>query len=65
MRTLRLPLLSFLALLTLSVSAIAQIHEVGTGVAGPIQAPHLTAELIADSGTISPGGMSHVALSCP
>ena len=50
-------------LLMLSVSAMAQIHEVGTGVPGPIQAPHLTAELIADSGTISPGGTSHVALS--
>ena len=63
MRTLRHHLLSFLALLMLSVSAMAQIHEAGTGVPGPVQTPHLTAELIADSGTISPGGTSHVALS--
>ena len=63
MRTLRYHFLSFLALLMLSVSAVAQIHEVGTGVPGPIQAPHLTAALIAYSGTISPGGTSHVALS--
>jgi len=46
-----------------SIPSVAQIHEVGTGVPGPIQAPHLTAELIADSGTISPGNTSHVALS--
>ncbi len=63
MRTSRVHLLSFLVLLTLSVSAMAQIHEAGTGVPGPVQAPHLTAELIADSSTISPGGTSHVALS--
>src|ERR1700679_3572966 len=64
MRILRHHFLSFLLILTLSVSAIAQIHEVGTGgVSGPIHAPHLTAELIADSGTVSPGGTSHVALS--
>jgi len=63
MRTFRHHLLLFLLLLMLSVSAMAQIHEVGTGVPGPIQAPHLAAELIADSGTISPGGTSHIALS--
>jgi DsbC/DsbD-like thiol-disulfide interchange protein len=63
MRTLRHHLPSFLLLLTLSVSAMAQIHEAGTGVPGPMKTPHLTAELIADSGTISPGGTSHVALS--
>ena len=63
MRVLCQQLLLFLLLLMLSVSAMAQIHEVGTGGPGPVQAPHLTAELIADSGTISPGGTSHVALS--
>ena len=62
MRILRHHLL-FLAPLMLSVAAMAQIHEAGSGVQGPVQAPHLTAELIADSGTISPGGTSHVALS--
>lgn len=45
----------------LSVSARAQIHEVGKGVPVPIRAPHLTAELIADSGTTSPGGPSAMA----
>jgi len=63
MRSLRHQLLSFLLPLMLSVSAVAQIHEVGTGAPGPIQAPHLTAELITDSGAISPGRTSHVALS--
>lgn len=63
MRNLRQYLLSLLPLAMLSISAMAQIHEVGTGVPGPVQAPHLTAELIADSETISPGHTSHVALS--
>ena len=50
-------------LLTLAVPAIAQLREVGTGAPGPVKAPHITAELISDSGTISPGSASHVALS--
>lgn len=56
-------LLSCLVLLTFSIPSVAQIREVGTGVPGPVQAPHLTAELIAYSGTISLGAKSHVALS--
>ena len=63
MRVFRHQLLPMVLLLMLSVSAMAQIHEVGTGQPGAVQAPHLSAELIADSGTISPGGTSHVALS--
>lgn len=47
----------------LSVSAMAHIHEMGTGVAGPIRAPHLIAELIADSGMSPPGDTSHFAMS--
>ena len=41
----------------------AQLREVGTGVAGPVKAPHLSAELISDSGTIHPGGKTRVALA--
>lgn len=63
MRVLCNQLLSFLLPLMLSVSAMAQIHQVGTGAPGPVKAPHLNAELIADSGTISPGSTSHVALA--
>jgi thiol:disulfide interchange protein len=57
--------LRFIAIVlsTLAVPAIAQLREVGTGAPGPVKAPHITAELISDSGTISPGSASHVALS--
>lgn len=41
----------------------AQLQELGTGAPEPVKAQHLTAELIADSGTISPGGRSRVALA--
>lgn len=41
----------------------AQIRELGTGLPGPVKAPHLTAELIADPTTVAPGGRGHVALS--
>lgn len=63
MRSLRHHLLSCLVLLMFPIPSVAQIHEVGTGASGRIQAPHLAAELIADSGTISPGDTSHVALA--
>jgi hypothetical protein len=33
-----------------------QLREVRTGAPGPVNAPHLSAELISDSGTISPRG---------
>lgn len=46
----------FFRSIMLSVSSMAQIHEMGTGVPGPAQAPHLAAELIFDADTISPGG---------
>ena len=52
-----------IVLLASAVPAIAQLREVGTGAPGPVKAPHITAELISDSGTISPGSASHVALS--
>jgi DsbC/DsbD-like thiol-disulfide interchange protein len=38
-------------------------REVGTGAPGLVKAPHLTAELISDFGTINPGGASRVALA--
>jgi thiol:disulfide interchange protein DsbD len=41
----------------------AQVRELGTGAPGPVKAPHLTAELIADYTTIAPGGSGHIALS--
>jgi thiol:disulfide interchange protein DsbD len=41
----------------------AQVRELGTGAPGPVKAPHLTAELIADPTTIAPRGSGHVALS--
>jgi hypothetical protein len=40
----------------------AQLRELGTGAPGPTKAQHLTAELISDSGTITPAGKSRVAL---
>jgi DsbC/DsbD-like thiol-disulfide interchange protein len=52
-----------IVLLASAVPAIAQLREVGTGAPGPVMAPHITAELISDSRTISPGSASHVALS--
>lgn len=45
---LRRPLLFLLVLLAFQPLGIAQIRELGTGVPGPIKAPRLTAELIAD-----------------
>jgi thiol:disulfide interchange protein len=50
-------------LLALSPFGHAQIRESGTGAPGPVKAPHLTAELISDSGTVAPGGRSRVALA--
>jgi thiol:disulfide interchange protein DsbD len=32
------------------------LPELGTGAPGPVKAPHLSAELISDSGKINPGG---------
>jgi DsbC/DsbD-like thiol-disulfide interchange protein len=52
-----------IVLLASAAPAIAQFREVGTGAPGPVKAPHITAELISDSGTIAPGSASHVALS--
>lgn len=64
MKTLRSRLQSLILVLpALAMPAFGQIHEVGTGAPGPIQAPHITAELISDSGLVSPGSKSHVALS--
>jgi thiol:disulfide interchange protein len=44
-------------------AAYGQLRELGTGAPGPLKAPHVTAELISDSGTITPGTNSRVALS--
>ena len=51
------------ALLAVHTSAFAQLRELGSGTSGPLRAQHLTAELISDSGTISPGTTTRVALS--
>lgn len=44
-------------------AAYGQLRERGTGAPGPLKAPHVTAELISDSGTITPGTTSRIALS--
>ena len=41
----------------------AQLPELGTGTPGPVKAQHLSAELISDSGMISPGGKTRAALA--
>ena len=41
----------------------AQVREFGTGAPAPVRAPHVTAELISDSGTVAPQGMTRGALS--
>lgn len=41
----------------------AQLRELGTGASEPVKAQHLTAELVSDSGTITSGGRSRVALA--
>jgi thiol:disulfide interchange protein len=51
------------ALWALHSAAYGQLRELGTGAPGPLKAPHVTAELISDSGTIAPGMTSRVALS--
>ncbi len=64
MRTFHNRLLFLLTvLLGLSPFSHAQIRESGNGAPGPVKAPHLIAELISDSGTISQGGRSRVALA--
>jgi thiol:disulfide interchange protein len=64
MRTFHNRLLFLLTvLLGISPFSQAQIRESGTGAPGPVKALHLIAELISDSGTISPGGRSRVALA--
>ncbi len=51
-----------LILLVLPSLGHAQIRELGNGEPGPVKAQHLTAELISDSGTVTPGTTSRVAL---
>jgi DsbC/DsbD-like thiol-disulfide interchange protein len=58
----RLPL-ALALLLALHPFGRAQVREFGTGAPGPVKAPHVTAELISDSGTVAPQGMTRVALS--
>ena len=55
--------LAMSAFLAVHSAVHGQLHESGTGAPGPLKAPHLTAELISDSGTITPGAKSRVALS--
>jgi hypothetical protein len=50
-------------LIALSSFCPTQLREVGTGAPGPVKAPHLSAELVSDSGTISPGDKTRVALA--
>jgi len=56
-------LLFVFAVLALHTPLDAQFRELGTGAPGPVKAPHLTAELIADPTTIAPGGNGYAALS--
>jgi DsbC/DsbD-like thiol-disulfide interchange protein len=64
MRTFHNRLLFLLAvLLALHPFGHAQVWELGAGAPGPVKALHLTAELISDSGTITPGRKSRVALA--
>lgn len=64
MRLSRSPLfLAFAALIVSQSPVYGQLRELGSGAPGPIRAPHVTAELISDSGTIAPGSSSRVALS--
>jgi DsbC/DsbD-like thiol-disulfide interchange protein len=51
------------AFYALHSAAHGQLRELGIGAPGPLKAPHVTAELISDSGTIAPGTTSRVALS--
>lgn len=51
------------AFFAIQAPASAQLRKLGAGAPGPLKAPHLTAELISDSGTITPGANSRVALS--
>jgi thiol:disulfide interchange protein DsbD len=51
------------AFCALHSAAHSQLRELGTGAPGPLKAPHVTAKLISDSGTIAPGTASRVALS--
>ena len=43
--------------------AYRQLRELGTGAPGPLKAPHVTAELISDSDTVTLGTKGRVALS--
>lgn len=56
-------LFAVFALIAAQLSAYGQLREVGSGAPGPVKARHVTAELISDSGTITAGSTSHVALS--
>ena len=50
-------------LIALPSSCPAQLRELGAGTPGPVKAQHLSAELISDSGMISPAGKTRVALA--
>jgi len=64
MRTSRIRFLyTILIVFLFSQFSFAQLRELGTGEPGPIKAQHLTAELISDSGTVSPGQKTRVALA--
>jgi DsbC/DsbD-like thiol-disulfide interchange protein len=56
-------LLLLSVLLALFPFGHAQVRESETGAPGPVKAQHLTAELISETGTITPGGRSRVALA--
>jgi len=52
----------FLVLLALSPFSHAQVREAGTGAPGPVQAQHLTAELVSLAPSIAPGGTLQAGL---
>ena len=54
--------LTVLAVLACSLSAFAQLQEVGDGGPGPVKGQHLTAELVTLAPGIAPGGTQTVGL---
>ena len=49
-------------LIALPSSCPAQLRELGAGTPGPVKTQHLSAELISDSGMISPRGQDSALL---
>ena len=57
-----MPLFTLLALLVSAFAVEAQMTEAGNGGPGPVNAPHLTVELVSASSSVSPGGSTDLGL---